>query len=614
MRCLAKVRTAPGRLVAAAAAALAVATLSLTPLSPHTARAAAATSSTPSVLTIAAPGAIDSMNPFIAEDAVPTSLHRWMYDFLTNYSPKNDEAIAGLASSWKTSPDKLTWTYTIRSGVKWSDGVPVTAADAAWTYNLMMTNPTAATANGTFVANFKTVTAPNATTLVIQLKQAQATMLALDVPIVPEHIWKNHVKDIGTFNNETNLPVVGDGPFIMTGFKTDQYVILKANPNYWRGAPKFKEIIVRYYKDTDSAIEALRKGEVDLVTDLTATQYNSLDNTKDITQNNGPGKRFYALVMNPGATTTKGQHFGNGNAALQNQKVRQAIMMGVDKQTLVTKVLGGYGQVGEGYIPPIFPAYRWAPSASEALNYSPAKASALLTSAGYPLKNGVRMTPQGKPLTLRLLGESTRDIDAEDATYVQEWLKALGINVSSAIVSSDQLATDEESGNFDLAFDSWITNPDPDFVLSIQTCGARPSSPTATGITDDFICDPAYDKLYQSQLSDYDTATRTQTIKNMEKRLYDDAYINVLFYQSQLEAYRSDVVGSIEKQPQPKGILWGQDGYWSVWSATPAAASASSGGGSGAVIGIVIAVVVVILLIIALLVMRRRKSNAEERE
>ncbi len=92
------------------------------------------------------------------------------------------------------SADKLTWTYTIRSNSTWSDGRQATAADAAWTFNKMMTDQGAATANGSFVTNFRKVTAPSPTQLVIELKKPQATMGALDVPIVPQHIWEK-VKD-----------------------------------------------------------------------------------------------------------------------------------------------------------------------------------------------------------------------------------------------------------------------------------------------------------------------------------------------------------------------------------------------------------------------------------
>src|SRR5438874_658685 len=102
------------------------------------------------VLTVATNGSVDSLSPFLALRALPTEVHRLTYDFLTNYDPKDDHAVPAMATSWSPSPDKLTWTYTIRSGMKWSDGVPVTARDIAWTYNLMMTNKDAATANGTF--------------------------------------------------------------------------------------------------------------------------------------------------------------------------------------------------------------------------------------------------------------------------------------------------------------------------------------------------------------------------------------------------------------------------------------------------------------------------------
>src|SRR5262245_29434237 len=122
--------------------------------------AAAATPAQAKVLRVGLTQDIDSLNPFEAEYASSNDIRRAMYEFLTTYDPKTEKPVGGLAKSWTTSPDGKTWTYTIRSGAKWSDGQPITAQDAAFTYNLMMTNPDAATANGNFVANFQTVTAP----------------------------------------------------------------------------------------------------------------------------------------------------------------------------------------------------------------------------------------------------------------------------------------------------------------------------------------------------------------------------------------------------------------------------------------------------------------------
>jgi ABC-type oligopeptide transport system substrate-binding subunit len=106
----------------------------------------------------------------------------------------------------------------------------------------MMTDENAATANGSFTANFKKVTAPDARTLVIELKKPQATMTALDVPIVPRRVWEK-VGDFSKFNNDKQFPIVGNGPFVITDFKVDQYVKLKPKKDFSRGAPKFDELV-----------------------------------------------------------------------------------------------------------------------------------------------------------------------------------------------------------------------------------------------------------------------------------------------------------------------------------------------------------------------------------
>jgi peptide/nickel transport system substrate-binding protein len=582
-------------------------------LAPATAGKPAAAASK-RVLTVATNGSVDSLSPFLAQRVLPTEVHRLVYDFLTNYDPKDDHAVPAMATSWSTSPDKLTWTYAIRSGMKWSDGVPVTAKDIAWTYNLMMTNKDAATANGNFVANFKSVTAPDDATLVVVLGKPQATMLALDVPIVPQHVWESHVSEIGTFNNDATFPMVGDGPFILSAYRKDQYIQLDANPGYWRGRPKFDQLIFKHYANQDAEVQALKKGEVDFAGVLTPAQFNSLKGAAHITLNNGHGKRFYALAINPGATTTSGKAFGDGNPALKDPLVRQAIMEAIDKPALVDKTLGGFGVVGQGYIPPIFSTYSWSPSATETVASDPGKANQLLDQAGYRKgPDGRRMTPDGKPFTLRLYGETQRAEDAQNATFVKEWLDSIGINVSPSIVDQATVGDNETAGNYDLAFDSWLVNPDPDFVLSIQTCGARPATPGGSFPGDNFVCDQSYDQLYAAQISEYDAPARAGLIRRMEAQLSTDRYVNVLYYPNTLEAYRSDVIGSMQMQPQPNGIYDGQDGYWSWWSATPgAAASSSSHLGAWAVIAGV-AVVAVVLAAVVLLVVRRR-STAQERE
>ncbi|MEU4506864.1 ABC transporter substrate-binding protein [Streptomyces sp. NPDC024089] len=605
-------------LLASGAAALALAAGSVVPGMPLGAapQQAQAADSGKSTLTVAVAQSVDSLSPFLAQRLMSTSISRLMYDFLTNYDPKDNHAIPGLATKWEPSADKLTWTYTIRSDSKWSDGQQATAEDAAWTFNKMMTDEAAAQANGNFVANFKKVTAPSPTQLVIELKEPQATMAALDVPIVPKHVWEK-VGDFSKFNNDKAFPIVGNGPFVVTDYKVDQYVKLKANKDFWRGKPKFDELVFKTYKDQDTAVAALRKGEVSFVAGspaLTPAQAASLEGDKNIKVNEGPGRRFFALATNPGAQTKDGKKFGNGNKALLDQKVRQALFLSIDRKTVIDKVFQGHAVEGQGYIPPRFSAYHWQPTAEQSLAYDPAKAAKLLDEAGYRLKGDQRVGKDGKPLDLRILCHATDPNDKAVGKYLKEWWGKLGIGLK--VDCLDNVSVPWYAGEYDLAFDGWSVNPDPDFVLGIHTCAALPVKAKDSATTDNFICDKKYDELYKKQLAEYDPAKRTGIVNEMQSWLYDSGYMSVIAYPNAVEAYRTDQIKSITTMPEAAGNIYGQDGYWSWWSAAPASGGSSdSSGGSGST-GVVIGIIVVVVVLAGggLFIAKRRRNTADDRE
>ncbi|MFB6836101.1 ABC transporter substrate-binding protein [Streptomyces sp. NPDC056361] len=563
-------------------------------------------------LTVAVSQSIDSLSPFLAQKLTSTSIHRLAYEYLTNYDPKDARTVPGLATAWSASADKLTWTYTIRKDSTWSDGKPVTAEDAAWTFDKMMTDPNAATANGSFTANFAKVTATDPQTLVIRLKKPQATMTALDVPIVPKHVWEK-VGDFSKFNNDKQFPIVGNGPFVITDFKVDQYIKLKPNKKFWRGAPKFDELVFKYYKDGDAAVAALQKGEVSFVPNLTPAQAAALKTQKDIKVNDAPGRRFYALATNPGAKAQDGKTFGNGHPALLDPAVRKALFLAVDRTTIVDKVFQGHAVEGQGYIPPRFGSYFWEPPTAQKRGYDPAAAEKVLDAAGYRKNaDGKRVGKDGRPLDFRILCHATDPNDKAVGKYLQEWWGKIGVGLK--VECLDSVSDPWVKGDYDLAFDGWSVNPDPDYVLSIHTCGTLPATPKDSGATDNFICDKEFDGLYAQQAVEYDAAKRADLVKRMQSRLYDTGYMNVMAYPNALEAYRTDQIRSITTMPEAAGNLWGQDGYWSWWSAVPTAQAEDDQGGSstGVIVGIGAAVVVV--LGAGLFLGLRRRSTADDRE
>jgi peptide/nickel transport system substrate-binding protein len=608
-----------GRALLAAVAGLAMASTAIaagagTVVAGAAAPAAAASSgSTGSTLRIQAQTSFSTFNPFTAYFDGDLEVLNNIYPQLTAIN-ETGQAVPYLATKWSISADKLTWTFTIKSGLKWSDGKPITAADAAWTLNLIMHNSVAATANGALVADFKTVTAPNATTLVITTTQPEANMLynLNTIPIVPQHIWASEVSKLNSFKNQAT-PVVGYGPWQLTGYAPNQYATLTANSGFFMGAPKFHTLIIQYFSNSDAMVAALRSGQLDAIEyNLTAPQFNSLKGIKGITVYPQVSSAWTAIELNPGAQTQAGKHFGNGNPALLDPRVRQAIEMALNKQELVSKIWDGLAVPGAGYLTPAYPQWQWNPPASQSLAYNPAKANALLTAAGYKMgPDGIRIDPKThKPLDLRLGIHSDEASDAAMAPYIVEWLKAIGIQVSIDSMSFNQLNTELPEGDWDMLSDTWSTGPDPTFLLSIQTCGDLPTSLSQPGNTDSFFCNKTFDNLYNLQGTEFNTAQRVQTVDQMQQILYQNAVDVILYYPDFLSAVRtSDVKDYFYGKPNAQGFYPSPSEFINWRTATPVAAGDSSS--SSATLWIVVAIVVVIVLGGGGLIYRRRRTAGE---
>ncbi|MET9069507.1 ABC transporter substrate-binding protein [Streptosporangium sandarakinum] len=570
------------------------------------------------IVRIGATQAVDSMSPFLAVRLVSSSVHRWIYSYLTVPDPKTLQPSPELAESWETSDDKLTWTFKIRD-TKWSDGQPVTAQDVAWTFNTIMTNDAAKQGNGPAVENFESVTATDDRTLVIKTKKPQASMLDNPIPIVPKHVWEK-AGDPGQFQND-QYPIVGSGPFIAVEHKKDAYVRLEANPNYWRGKPKIDELDVIFYENPEAAITGLKKGDIDLIGRLDAPQYEALKGDPNIVQWNGNGRRAAYLQINHGATTSDDKPVGDGHPALKDQKVRQAIHYAIDKQALVDQVQNGLAVPADGsIIPPMYKDFFWQAEGDEKVTFDIAKANQILDDAGYKKgSDGVRTMPDGKrKLEMRFSIHTDAPVEEKLAQYLTGWFKQIGITLTTRKLDSTKFTEETGfTGLFDIAISGWSVNPDPEEILATHLCSRRPTASGDGGGTESFYCNPDYEKLYQEQLSELDRAKRAEVIKKMEKQLYTDAPVIALYYQNDLEGYRKDRISSITPMPEDKGLFYGASGHWPIYSLdapAPAAAGSAGDGGSstGPIIGGVVAVVVIGAL--GFFLARRRRSVTDDRE
>lgn len=565
-------------------------------------------------LVVATSQSVDTFNPFMSFFAIGYTVAGLAYDSLIDWSAEDYKPVPGLATKWEESSDRLTWTYTIREGVKFSDGQPLTAKDAEFTFNLMMTDPDARSSSSDLVENFASVAAPDDKTLVIKLKKPTSQMLALDNAIVPKHIWERVTK-IGDHKN-FDFPMVGSGPFQVVEFKTDQFIRLKANKEYWDGAPKYDELVFRYYKTPDASVQALIAGEVDVAAGLTPAQFKSLEGKQGITLNQAQNRRFSSLTFNVGAQTKTHQRFGDGHPALLDVKVRQAIHHAIDKAELIKKVNNDKAVPGVSYIPPIFNTYFWQPSDEELVKFDLTEANKILDDAGYTKgADGIRIDPASKrPLKLRLLNHSDTPSEATDSGFLKAWWKQIGIETTVESADFTKLNDLLYLGKFDIIFSGWGVSPDPTSILALHTCGTLPDKADGKGRdTDTFYCNPAYDQLHEQQKQESDLGKRADIIKEMQKHLYEQAPVITVRYADTLEAYRSDRWTGFTKQPANRGMISGQQGNWAWLSATPADQQAKEEDSNTGVLLGTGGAVVVVGAVAGLLVLRRRRT-ADERE
>lgn len=532
------------------------------------------------VVRVAYSSTVDTLNPFVSIYLTPTGLNRFVYENLVAYGEEN-EATEGLAESWETSDDALTWTFTIGEDREWSDGEPVTADDVVFTYTQIIENPETLGANHGLVTNIESITATDERTVEMVLAEPQASNPGYEIPIVPEHVW-SEVGDLAAYPSDAD--VVGSGPFTIESYdETTGVIELVANESYWRGAPKVDGIRYVRYDNVDASVQGLRSGDIDVVGGLTPAQYDTLasNDGDDIETSAGTGRRYLALAINPGATTETDEPFGDSNPALADPELRRAILTAIDKETLVERVLGGYGTVGETEIPPAYEDFFGLAEDAESIEFDLDEANSILDEAGYELgADGVRTDLEGNPLELRLMGDTENADHVALVEFVTEWLADIGISVTPDLVDSDTVGEKSIAGNYDMYFTSWSLGPDPDFQLSINTCSARPAAPAGDdNLSESNWCSPEFDELYAQQRTELDPDTRSELVREAFTAIYEAGVNYPIWYAEALEAYRSDRFTGFGRQPSESGPILGQNGYWGLYGAEPVDGSASDDGG-----------------------------------
>ena len=414
----------------------------------------------PAAILTFATNADPTLNPWTPGAVIESNLiNTILFDQLTRYSPEDLSPVPGLAVSWEPAEDAMSWIFELREGVVWSDGEPFGAEDVAFTFNDVVLDDELGAQSATQFSQVERVEVVDPLTVRFVLDSPFSALpyyLAAFSGILPEHVLGDAENPLAVASFNKQNPVT-TGPYKVGEFVPGSYVRLVPNELYWGEEPKLAGIVFRIIPDANTQVAQLLAGELDLVTRLNPSLLAGVERDPNLEILRQSQNLYYWVVLN------------QNDERLTDVRVRQALLMALDREAMIDAVLEGYGTVATGPIAPLLGALYNDSVAT--YPYDPEGARVLLAEAGWTpgpdgilQKGGQRLEvsmPTGQfgelvPATL-LVQQYWADIGVEADVEVIEW----NAYIQQVVVQREYEAT--------LAW--WSQPPTPD-VTPYYSCEA----------------------------------------------------------------------------------------------------------------------------------------------
>jgi peptide/nickel transport system substrate-binding protein len=429
-------------------------------------------------------GNAQKFNPLTAPAGF--SFYNKYFSTLTLYDAGFQKISGDLAESWSFAKDGKSFTIKLRKDVKWHDGQPFTANDVKFTLGLIK-DPDMASLFAVRLGDVVSIKATDEHTVVLELANMDASIpdALTSIMMLPQHLLAKYTtKELRTSDWWRNP--VGTGPYKWTKYLPDQYVELSANPDYFRGKPKIAKLVNRYYKDSSAAAIALAAGEIQY-TYLTLDQVKENQSSHAFNVISGPSQVLNYIGIN------------NNDPRFKDVRIRQAILMAIDRGAIIKNLYGGNAQPGQCAL--TLP--KFVPADINKYEASPAKAKALLDEAGWARLN------KGEPL--EILTYYNDQVSKDVIATMQSMLAQVGINLKPRFVDAPTFGQLVDAGKFSLVFAGAGNGPDPSTLMPLLHSAYAPPK----GVNRMRVNLPELDKLFDAGQSEVNEAKRTDIYKQM---------------------------------------------------------------------------------------------------
>jgi peptide/nickel transport system substrate-binding protein len=476
-----------------------------------------------------APSGIDPHVNQSSELGIPLTS---VYDTLVYQDPATGEFVPGLARLWEISPDGLSYTFTLKQGVKFHDGTPFDAE--AVRFNLdRITSPDLASQKAKFMLGpYDHTEVIDGHTVRIVLAQPFAPLLDSFSQVYLGMASPTAVKQWG---KDYQLHQVGTGPFVMAEYIPGDRLVLKPNPDYAWGPSLYshkqaqvEEIEFRFFTDPSTRSPALETGEADVMGEIPPLDAQRLEDSGEF--------RIQGVPI-PGVSLMFFQN--TTSPPLDDARVRQALLYATDRHSIISAVFQDRSPVAYGPLSAV--TYGYDATVKDLYPYDPGKAADLLADAGWADsdQDGV-LDRDGKPLALQMVlmnwGYTPEISQMLSATWA-----TLGIQVESRVVSFSEAFQIAQDGTYHLVPFA-LSGSDPDLL--------RKFFHSSGGNNWSKVSDPEMDGWLDQASQGVDRAQRAALYSQVQRRVMDQAlvipirdYVNLNGVSNGVQGLRFDAQG-----------------------------------------------------------------------
>lgn len=482
----------------------------------------------------------ETLNPVVGFAVPEYEVWNIQYTGLTTRSADDFSAEPGLAESWVENEPGLSYTYTLREGLLWSDGEPITAEDVAWNIN---TSRDQEWSNYISTVTNLTAEVVDDRTVTVTSSVPDPRLPAVEIYVLPKHVWEAQASP-ETIDSYDGLDGVGSGPFTISDYRSEESLTMTANENYYDGRPVIDTIIFRYFSNPDAMVAALQRGEIDAAQGLPASSVSQLEGEENIEVVVGFQGGFDEIAFNAGAVE------GQPHPAVLDFGFRTALNHAIDKAGATEDLWFGLAESATTISVSADP--KWIPEIpeDELFAYDPDVAISMLDDLGYVDTNGDgfrEMPGGGDNIVLRHAVNTDSDLGGAMGELFSGWMNAVGIDVELSAYDQDQLFGVIVDGTYDTFYWGWVPFVDPDPMLSYFT------EAELYNYNDANWTNARFEELYLEQKEEVDVDRRIEIVHEMVRILHDDAAYVALWYSPDIQAVRTDRFEGYVRQPADIG-------------------------------------------------------------